>query len=139
MSLLRWTTKSLGPFAKALYSKGFTVSQPTVSKLLKKAGYRLQAVFKTKEGADHPDRDAQFGHINALASEVLDAGDPVISVDVKRRELAGEYANKGREWQPEGQSARGSRPSVICGRIGQLILASRVGERTAVQRPRTCW
>jgi hypothetical protein len=103
MSLLRWTTKSLGSLVKALRGKGFRASQPTVSKLLRKAGYRLQSVFKTKEGADHPDRDAQFGHISASASEFLDTGDPVISVDTKKRELVGEYANKGREWQPKGQ------------------------------------
>jgi hypothetical protein len=63
----------------------------------------LQAVFKTKEGAGHPDRDAQFEHINALAGMFLDGGDPVISVDTKKKELVGEYANKGREWQPTGE------------------------------------
>ena len=71
--------------------------------LLKQAGYRLQAVFKTKEGASHPDRDAQFGQINTLATVFLAAGDPVISVDTKKKELVGEYANAGREWQPTGE------------------------------------
>jgi Rhodopirellula transposase DDE domain len=103
MSLLRWTTKSLAWLVKALRDKGFTASQPTVSRLLKKAGYRLQAVFKTKEGANNPDRDAQFRHINAQAAQFLHAGDPVISIDTKKRELVGEYANKGREWQPKGE------------------------------------
>jgi hypothetical protein len=103
MSSLRWTTKSLGSLTKALYGKGFIVSKKTVARLLKQAGYRLQAVFKTKEGASHPDRDAQFEHINALAGVFLDAGDPVISVDTKKKELIGEYANKGREWQPTGE------------------------------------
>jgi hypothetical protein len=103
MSLLRWTTKSLGSLVRALLEMGFTVSQPTVSRLLKRSGYRLQAVFKTKEGADHPDRDAQFEHINAVAGRFLAAGDPVISVDTKKRELVGEYANKGREWQPKSE------------------------------------
>lgn len=102
MSPLRWTTKSLSQLTKGLYAKGYTVSKKTVARLLKQAGYRLQAVFKTKEGASHPDRDAQFGHINTLAEVFLDAGDPVISVDTKKKELVGEYANKGREWQPSG-------------------------------------
>ena len=102
MSPLRWTTKSLAQLTKGLYAKGFTVSKKTVARLLKQAGYRLQAVFKTKEGAGHPDRDAQFAHINTLATVFLDAGDPVISVDTKKKELVGEYANAGREWQPSG-------------------------------------
>jgi hypothetical protein len=102
-SPLRWTTKSLHWLSKGLYTKGFKVSERTVSRLLKAAGYRLQAVFKTKEGAQHPDRDAQFGHINTVAQQFLDAGDPVISVDTKKKELVGEYANKGREWQPTGE------------------------------------
>jgi hypothetical protein len=74
-----------------------------VRRLLVQAGYRLQATFKTKEGRQHPDRDAQFGHINATAQEFLAAGDPVASVDAKKKELVGEYANRGREWQPKGQ------------------------------------
>jgi hypothetical protein len=102
-SPLRWTTKSLHWLSKGLYARGFKVSERTVSRLLKAAGYRLQVVFKTKEGAQHPDRDAQFGHINATVRGFLDAGDPVISVDCKKKELVGEYANKGREWQRSGE------------------------------------
>jgi Rhodopirellula transposase DDE domain len=102
-SPLKWTTKSLSQLVKGLYAKGFTVSRTTVARLLKQAGYRLQATFKTKEGAQHPDRDAQFGHINATAQEFLAAGDPVVSMDAKKKELVGEYANRGREWQPKGQ------------------------------------
>jgi hypothetical protein len=103
MSALRWTTKSLSHLVKGLYAAGFVVGKTTVARLLKQAGYRLQATFKTKEGAQHPDRDAQFGHINAVVGMFLAAGDPVISVDTKKKELVGEYANKGREWQPAGQ------------------------------------
>jgi len=103
MSPLRWTTKSLAKLSKGLSMLGFRASTRTVSRLLGKAGYRLQAVFKTKEGAQHPDRDAQFGYINTLAGGFLAAGDPVISIDTKKKELVGEYANKGREWQPCGQ------------------------------------
>jgi Rhodopirellula transposase DDE domain len=103
MSPLRWTTKSLAKLSKGLALQGFTASTRTVSRLLGKAGYRLQAVFKTKEGAQHPDRDAQFGYLNTTAAGFLRAGDPVISIDTKKKELVGEYANKGREWQPSGQ------------------------------------
>lgn len=102
-SPLRWTTKSLHWLSKGLHARGFEASERTVSRLLKAAGYRLQAVFKTREGASHPDRDAQFGHINAAVQGFLDVGDPVVSVDCKKKELVGEYANKGREWQRSGQ------------------------------------
>jgi hypothetical protein len=84
-SPLRWTTKSLSQLVKGLYAAGFVVSKTTVARLLKQAGYRLQALFKTKEGAQHPDRDAQFRHVNALAGVFLAAGDPVISVDTKKK------------------------------------------------------
>jgi hypothetical protein len=103
MSPLRWTTKSLANLSKGLSRLGFRASTRTVSRLLREAGYRLQAVFKTKEGAQHPDRDAQFGHINTTAAGFLAVGDPVISIDTKKKELVGEYANKGREWQPSGE------------------------------------
>jgi hypothetical protein len=102
-SPLRWTTKSLGHLVKGLYAAGFVVGKTTVARILRQAGYRLQATFKTKEGAQHPDRDAQFGHINTMAGMFRAAGDPVISVDTKKKELIGEYANPGREWQPTGQ------------------------------------
>lgn len=103
MSPLRWTTVSLSQLVKALYGLGFRVSKKTVGRLLKQSGYRLQATFKTKEGAQHPDRDAQFGHINDAAALFLAAGDPVVSMDAKKKELVGEYAARGREWQPGGQ------------------------------------
>lgn len=101
-SPLKWTTKSLSNLVKGLAADGFEASKKTVARLLKQAGYRLQRTFKTKEGATHPDRDAQFGHINATATEFLAAGDPVISVDTKKKELVGEYAQGGREYQPKG-------------------------------------
>jgi len=105
-SPLKWTTKSLGNLVKGLSARGFAASKRTVARLLKQADYRLQATFKTKEGSQHPDRDAQFGHINATAAEFLAAGDPVASIDAKKKELVGEYANKGREWQPKGQPVK---------------------------------
>jgi Rhodopirellula transposase DDE domain len=102
MSLLRWTTKSLRALRRALADAGFRVSRRTVARLLRQAGYRLQAVFKTKEGSSHPDRDAQFCFINDAALGFVAAGDPVVSLDCKKKELVGEYANKGREYQPSG-------------------------------------
>jgi hypothetical protein len=77
-----------------------------VSRLLRRAGYRLQAVFKTKEGTQHPDRDAQFCFIDASAGGFLATGDPVVSLDCKKKELVGEYANKGREYQPQGSPVK---------------------------------
>ena len=103
MSLLRWTTKSAANLAKGLASLGFTASATTTATLVRQLGFRLQATFKTKESNQHPDRDAQFTYINDLAAAYLKTGDPAISVDTKKKELVGEYANKGREWQPKGQ------------------------------------
>lgn len=103
MSLLRWTTKSAVNLAKGLASLGFTASAATTATLVRQLGFRLQATFKTKEGNQHPDRDAQFTYINDLAAAYLKTGDPAISVDTKKKELVGEYANKGREWRPKGQ------------------------------------
>jgi hypothetical protein len=74
-----------------------------VRRLLRQLGYSLQANAKTTEGAQHPDRDAQFGYLNDQAQAHLAAGDPVISVDTKKKELVGAYKNGGREWQPKGQ------------------------------------
>jgi hypothetical protein len=82
------------------------VSTRTVARMLRRAGYRLHAVFKTKEGAQHPDRDAQFCYIDALARVFVDGGDPVVSLDCKKKELVGEYANKGREYQPQGSPVK---------------------------------
>jgi len=106
MCALRWTTKSLAALCRGLAGAGFGVSERTVSRLRRRAGYRLQGVFKTKEGLSHPDRDAQFCYINDLAMEFLAAGDPVVSLDCKKKELVGEYANRGREYQPSGSPVR---------------------------------
>jgi hypothetical protein len=106
MSLLRWTTKSAANLAKGLAARGFTASAMTTAGLLRQLGFRLQATFKTKEGDQHPDRDAQFTYINDLAAAFLRTGDPAISVDTKKKELVGEYARGGREWHPKGQPVR---------------------------------
>jgi hypothetical protein len=101
-SPLRWTSKSLRSLVDALAGKGFTISEWTVARLLRAAGYRLQANAKTKEGTQHPDRDAQFRYLNNQATTFLAEGQPVISVDTKKKEIVGEYKNNGREWQPTG-------------------------------------
>jgi hypothetical protein len=106
MSLLRWTSKSTVRLADELTRKGYRVSADTVGRLLKFLGYSLQAPSKQKEGTRHPDRDAQFRYLNDQAAEHLDGGQPAISVDTKKKELVGEYANGGREWQPQGEPER---------------------------------
>jgi hypothetical protein len=101
-SPLRWTSKSGAKLAEALRGMGHDVVDRTVLRLLKAKGYSLQANKKTREGAQHPDRDAQFEHINATVTEALKLGEPVISVDAKKRELVGDFKAVGREFQPKG-------------------------------------
>jgi hypothetical protein len=105
-SPLRWTTKSLRHLAETLTAQGHSVSPATVGRLLQQEGYSLQGTRKTMEGAQHPDRDAQFGYLNEQARAHLAAGQPVISVDTKKKEVVGRYANRGREWQPSGEPER---------------------------------
>lgn len=105
-SPLRWTTKSLRNLADELTRQGHRVSAPTVGRLLKAAGFSLQANAKTLEGAQHPDRDAQFRYINEQAKEHQAAGEPVASVDAKKKEVVGEFKNAGHEWQPKGQPVK---------------------------------
>lgn len=102
-SPLIWTTKSTWRLADTLNKMGHQVSPPTVARLLKEMGYSLQANQKTKEGGDHPDRDAQFVYVNSRIEMHQTAGNPVISVDCKKKELVGDFKNSGRELQPKGQ------------------------------------
>jgi hypothetical protein len=102
-SPLRWTCKSTRKLADELAARGHRVSQEWVRQRLRDLRYSLQGNRKTKEGGDHPDRDAQFAHINATATAFLAAGDPVLSVDAKKKELVGDFKNGGREWAPTGQ------------------------------------
>ena len=102
MSPLRWTCKSTHELAKALTAQGHELSPRTVGRLLNEAGFSLQSNRKTKEGAAHPDRNAQFEHINATVKRFQQRAQPVISVDAKKKELVGEFKNVGREWQPKG-------------------------------------
>ncbi len=101
-SPLRWTSKSVRKLAKELQSLGHQVSHELVSELLHAQGYSLQANRKTQEGGTHPDRNAQFEHLNAQAVAFLAAGEPVVSVDAKKKELVGDFKNPGREWHPQG-------------------------------------
>jgi hypothetical protein len=105
-SPLRWTCKSTRELADALGAQGYTVSDDTVGRLLKQQRYTLQRTHKTQEGARHPDRDAQFRYLNQRAREHLAACQPVVSVDTKKKELVGNYANGGAEWQPVGTPER---------------------------------
>jgi transposase len=102
-SPLRWTSKSVRKLAKELQRMGHQVSHELVSELLHGLGYSLQANRKTREGGTHPDRDAQFEHLNAQAEAFLAAGEPAVSVDAKKKELVGDFKNPGREWHPQGE------------------------------------
>src|SRR5881392_3669916 len=106
MSPLRWTTKSLRHLAEELTRQGHPVSAPTVGRLLRSAGFSLQANAKTLEGAQHPDRDAQFRYIHDQVNEHQSAGEPVISVDAKKREQLGRLPMAGREWRPHGEPVK---------------------------------
>jgi len=106
MSLLRWTSKSSTKLANELVAKGFEVSSRTVLRLLHQLGYSLQANAKVTEGRQHPDRDAQFRYLNDMAAAFIDDDQAVVSVDTKKKELIGDYANGGAEWAPAGEPER---------------------------------
>jgi len=101
-SPLRWTCKSARALAAELTAEHHPVSHTKVTQLLREDGYSLQGNRKTEEGDDHPDRDAQFQHINRVVKRALRAGEPVISVDTKKKELIGNYYSRGRQWRETG-------------------------------------
>jgi hypothetical protein len=105
-SPLRWTCKSARALAAELAAEHHPVSHTKVTQLLREDGYSLQGNRKTEEGDDHPDRDAQFQHINRAVKRALRAGEPVISVDTKKKELIGNYQNQGRQWRQAGTAAK---------------------------------
>jgi hypothetical protein len=105
-SPLLWTTRSVKHLSDELTAAGHRCSPQTAWRLLREEGFSTQANAKVTEGRRHPDRDAQFGYIAAQARDHLAAGQPVISVDAKKKELAGEFAQAGREWRPRGDPAR---------------------------------
>ena len=106
MSPLLWTCKSKAKLAGALTAQGWPVSASTVGRLLHGLGFRLHALQKAREGTAHPDRNAQFEHINATAAAFIGRQQPVISVDTKKKELVGDFKTAGREWQPTGTAER---------------------------------
>jgi hypothetical protein len=106
MCLLRWTSKSTRTIAEELVRRGHQIGPVTVARCLSDLGYSLQANVKAKEGRQHAERDEQFRYINRLVKAYIKAGDPVISVDTKKKELVGEFRNAGRTWRPRGQPRR---------------------------------
>jgi transposase len=103
MSLVRWTTKSLGHLVQALEVKGHRIRKSALAELLHEQGFSLRVNKKSIEGQAHPDRDEQFAHINATCKEFEQKGAPIISVDCKKKELIGQFKNNGREWQAQGE------------------------------------
>lgn len=101
--VLRWTTESTRNLADKLTEQGFEITHSVVARLLADMGYSLQAARKSAEGSDHPDRDAQFRYLAHLVQQFRVAGQPVISVDAKKKELIGNFAPAGRQWRPAGQ------------------------------------
>ena len=103
---LRWTSKSTRKLAAELQAMGHRASHSLVADLLHELGYTLQANRKSREGAQHPDRDAQFHYLNEQIQQAQQRGEPAISVDTKKKELVGDFKNPGREWRPKGTPER---------------------------------
>lgn len=103
MSLLRWTSKSLAHLVEALSAKGHTIRKSALAEILHDLGFSLHVNKKSIEGTSHPDRDGQFHHINSTCTVFEQNGDPIISVDCKKKELIGNFKNNGREWQAKGE------------------------------------
>jgi DDE family transposase len=120
-SPLRWTCKSLRQLAAELQRQGHRLSYVRVGELLHALQYSLQGNRKTKEGSAHPDRNAQFEHINARAQVFQERGQPVISVDCKKKELVGEFKNGGREWQPQGEPEEVRAHDFLDRKLGKAI------------------
>jgi len=121
MSPLRWTCKSTMKLAAELRGMGHRVSQATVWRLLDELGYSMQSNRKTREGADHPDRNAQFELIGASVNDFLGRGLPVISVDTKKKELIGRFKNSGREWQRKGKPEQVNMHDFVDKELGKAI------------------
>jgi transposase len=121
MSPLRWTLKSLRRLAAELRAKGHRISHTVVSELLKREGFSLQANCKTREGDSHPDRDAQFRHIDASVQAALAERQPVISVDTKKKELVGDFKNAGREWRPSGSPEQVRTHDFLIKELGRAV------------------
>ncbi|GAA0699806.1 hypothetical protein GCM10010193_63160 [Kitasatospora atroaurantiaca] len=122
MSPLRWTTKSLRKLATELTRQGRQISPVTVGRLLRENGFSLQSNAKTLEGDQHPDRDAQFQYINEQVKQFQAAGEPVISVDAKKKEMLGQLPNAGREWRPKGEPVQVEDHSFFTGPKGETAI-----------------
>ncbi len=120
-SPLRWTCKSKDKLAAELNAKGHKVSATKVGRILHDLGYSLQVVRKTREGAQSPDRNAQFEHINRTAKKFIAKGQPVVSVDTKKKELVGDFKNAGSEWQPKQNPERVRVHDFIDQDLGKVI------------------
>jgi hypothetical protein len=131
MSPLRWTTKSLRNLAQELTRQGHPVSAMTVGNLLKADGFSLQAQAKVLEGKQHPDRDAQFRYINEQVKQYQAAGDPVISVDTKKKEMLGQLPNPGRQWRPKGDPVKVDDHSFFSGPTGEAAIPYGIYDMTA--------
>jgi transposase len=121
MSPLRWTSRSVAKLTAALGAQGFEVHESTTRRLLRGLGYSLQANRKTQEGADHPDRDGQFRRIAEVSGAVVAAGEPLISVDTKKKELIGNYKNGGKELAPTGRPILVNTHDFIDQELGKAI------------------
>ena len=104
MSFLKWTCKSTYKIADELNLRGHKISAETVRQLLKEGNYSLQANMNVKEGSSVPERDARFRHINKQVKDLVLQGDPVISVDTKKRKIVGDFKNSGRTWREKGDA-----------------------------------
>jgi hypothetical protein len=120
-SPLRWTCKSTRHLAEELGRQGHAVSHQTVAALLDDLGYSLQANRKTREGSQHPDRNAQFEHINAQVRSFQRRGQPVLSVDAKKKELVGDFKNAGQEWRPQGEPEKVRAKDFLDKELGKVI------------------
>ena len=121
MSFLRWTSKSTAKLAEELVRQGFKITDDTVGRILKDLGYSLQAPAKEQEGTAHPDRDAQFRYLNKQVGVSMKAGQPVISVDTKKKELVGEFSNGGREFHPVGEPTRTKTHDFVDKELGRAV------------------
>ena len=121
MSYMRWTSKSTGKLATELVRQGFKITDDTVGRILKSLGYSLQAPSKQKEGAAHPDRNAQFNYLNKEVGRFIKAGQPVVSVDTKKKEIVGEFSNGGTEWHPAGEPTRTKTHDFVDKELGRAV------------------
>jgi len=120
-SPLRWTCKSVRKLAEELRAQGHQMGPQKVSELLHDLDYSLQGTRKTREGTDPPDRNAQFEHINRQAKSFQRAGEPVVSADTKKKELVGDFANRGKEWQPAGEPVAVRVHDFIDAKLGKAV------------------